>query len=108
MPTTNKFLIGLGASAVTSMVWQAVPTSDQYKLALTQSPLAFIEHYHFGLAILIAGRSFKRATPYFNGFGAGLIVAECAQSNPFGVGKPTFGSSVALGIALTAILALTF
>jgi len=107
MPETKKLLIGLGASVVASVVWQVVPTSNQYKLALAQSPLSFIEHYHWGLVSLIAGRYSKKGEPYLDGFGAGLIVGESTQANPFGIGKPTFGASTALGIALTTLLALS-
>jgi len=57
---------------------------------------------------LIVARYYKKGEPYLDGFGAGLIVAESAQSNPFGIGKPTFGASTTLGIILTAILALSF
>ena len=108
MPDTKKIFVGLGASAVASVAWEVMPTSNQYKLALAESPLAFLEHYHFGIASLIVARHTKKATPYLDGFGAGLIVAESAQTNPFGIGKPTFGASTALGIVLTAILALSF
>ena len=107
MPETKKLLIGLGASVVVSTVWQAVPTNNQYKLALAESPLSFIEHYHWGLVSLIVARYYKKGEPYLDGFGTGLIVGEAAQPNPFGIGKPTFEVSTALGIALTALLALS-
>jgi hypothetical protein len=107
MPETKKILVGLGASAIVSATWQVVPTSNQYKLALAESPLSFLEHYHFGIVSLIAGRVCKNYSMYLYGFGGGLIVAECAQPEPFGINKPTFGASTALGLVLTTILALS-
>lgn len=104
----KKVLAGVGASAVVSLVWEACPDKSQYRLAkLAGSPLAFLEHYHWGLASLIVGRYAKQHSPYFDGLGAGLIVLECGQADPFGVGKPTFGASTALGIALGTVLLLS-
>jgi len=109
MPETKKILLGVGASAVVSVAWELYPQKNQYKLAkLEGNPLAVFEHYHWALMSLIAGRYVKSVSPYLDGLGAGLIVAECAQPEPFGINKPTFGASTALGIALTAILALSF
>jgi len=109
MPETKKILIGLGASAVVSVAWELYPQKNQYKLAkLAGSPLAVFEHYHWGLMSLIAGRHVKSARPYLDGLGAGLIVAECAQPEPFAVAEPYFGTSTAIGIVLTTILALSF
>lgn len=107
MPETKKLLIGLGASAVTCATWQAIPTSNQYKLSLAQSPLSFLEHYHWGLVSIILARYTKNAKTYLDGFGTGLIVAEASGPQPFGIGKPTLGASTALGIVLTALLALS-
>ncbi len=108
MLETKKILVGLGASMVASVAWQVVPTNNQYKLALAESPLSFIEHYQWGLVSLIVARYYKKGEPYLDGFGTGLIVSEAAQPNPFGIGKPTFGASTTLGIALTAVLFLSF
>ena len=106
---TRNFVIGVGSSLGATVVWELLPVHTQYKLAqLAGNPLAFVEHYHFGLASLILAKHTKGAKPYLVGLGAGLIVAEATQENPFAIGKPTFGASTALGIALTAILALSF
>ena len=108
MPETKKILAGIGASAVVSIAWELYPQKNQYKLAkLEGNSIAIFEHYHWGLMSLIAGRYVKKATPYLDGLGAGLIVAECAQAEPFGINKPTFGTSTTLGLVLTIILALS-
>lgn len=108
MPETKKILVGVGASVVVCVAWELYPQKNQYKLAkLAGSPLAVFEHYHWGLMSLIVGRYVKSASPYLDGLGAGLIVAECAQPEPFAVTKPYFGASTALGIALTVILVLS-
>jgi len=106
---TRNFALGVGSSLAATFVWELLPVHTQYKLAqLEGNPLAFVEHYHFGLASMIIAPHAKGAKPYLNGLGGGLIVAEATQENPFGVGKPTFGASTALGMALTAILALSY
>jgi len=108
MPETKKILVGVGASAVASVVWEMYPQKSQYKLAkLEGNPLAVFEHYHWGLMSIIAGRYVKSVSPYLDGLGAGLIVAECTQSDPFSINKPTFGASTGLGIVLTVLLALS-
>src|SRR4030043_76286 len=102
MPETKKILVGLGGSAVVCVAWELYPQKNQYKLAkLAGTHLAVFEHYHWGLMSLITGRYVKSASPYLYGLGAGLIVAECAQPEPFSINKPTFGASTVLGIVLT-------
>ena len=108
MPDAKKILAGVGGSAVVTVAWELYPQKSQYKLAkLAGNPLAVFEHYHWGLVSLIAGRHVKSLSPYLDGFGAGLIVSECAQVAPFGINQPTFGVSTALGIVLTSILLLS-
>lgn len=109
MPETKKILIGVGASAVLSVAWELYPQKNQYKLAkLEGNPLAVFEHYHIGLISMITARYTTKYQPYLDGLGAGLIIAECVQSEPFGINKPTFGASTALGLGLTVALILSY
>lgn len=106
---TRTFIIGIGSGFMANVVWNFIPQSNQYRLAqLEENPLAIVKHYHWGLASLIIAQHTKGAKPYLVGLGAGLIAVEALHENPFAVGKPTFGASTALGIALTAILALSY
>lgn len=106
---TRNFVIGVGSSLGATIVWELLPVHTTYRLAqLAGNPLAIVEPYHFGLTSLILAPHVKGAKPYLVGIGAGLIASEAINENPFAIGKPTFGASTALGIALTAILALSY
>ena len=92
----KKLLAGFGAGALTNAAWFAWPGHTQFRLSLVKataledqqkSPLAFLEHYHFGLAALAAGRAAGKYSPYLDGFGAAMIASELFQQNPFGAGK---------------------
>jgi hypothetical protein len=77
------------------------PTGEVQK-----SPLAFIEHYHWGLASMISARCVGKYAPLLDGFGAGMIASELAGDHPFGLGKSkeeTTGN-VILGGILTGML----
>lgn len=107
MKNTAKFVMGLGLSATASLVWTQMPNSNTF----AYSPLAFFEHYHWGLASMIIAKDLKLAKPYkpyLNGFGAGMVVIEAVSTQPFGIGKPPEQSvpSVFLGAGLLATLAL--
>ena len=108
MDNSTKTIIGAGAATTVIVAWEFYPQKNIYRLDPTTSPLAFLEHYHFGIGSLIVGRVVKKYRPYLYGFGGALIIAESLQSNAFGIGKPTFGASTVLGLALTTVLALTF
>lgn len=109
MLDTKKMLVGLAGSAGICVAWELYPEKNQYKLAkLEGNPLAVMEHYHWGLISMIVARHTTKYQPYLDGLGAGLIVAECTQSDPFGINKPIFGASTVLGIVLSSILALSF
>ena len=87
MENSTKALIGVGASAVVAGAWELYPNKQYYRLAISKSPLAFIEHHHWGLASIIVARYTKKYQPYLDGFGVGLIASETVQSEPFGIGK---------------------
>jgi hypothetical protein len=95
-----KFAMGVGLSASASYVWTLIPNSNNF----AYSPLAFIEHYHWGLASFVVGKNVKKYSSYLNGFGMGMIVVEAASPQPFGVGKPP--EQVIGGIALGGVLVL--
>lgn len=106
---TRNFMLGVGSSLAATMAWELIPIHNQYKLAqLAGNPLAVVEHYHIGLVSLIIAPHVKGAKPYLIGLGGGLIASEAINENPFAVGKPTFGASTALGMFLTAILAISY
>ncbi len=105
MENTTKALIGVGASGVVAGAWELYPNKQAYKLAVSKSPLAFIEHYHFGLASIIVAQYTKRYQYYLDGFGVGLIASEIVHTQPFGVGKsvPEMIGNLCLTVVLGAI-----
>lgn len=105
MQKWGKFAMGAGLSATASYVWTLVPGNNTF----AYNPLAFIEHYHWGLASMVAAKRLKRAKPYksyLNGFGVGMVVIEAASPQPFAIGKPVeqFVPSVLLGAGLVLLL----
>jgi len=67
--------------------------------------VAYLEHYHWGLVCWIL--SFFAPYPVsatLTGIGLALIIAEWSQPHPFAYGSDHFGTSTAIGAALTAIL----
>lgn len=101
---------GLCVGTLGVYAWRNWPGSAAYakyvKSAVTQSPLSFIEHYHFALLAAIS----ENYLP-INGFGYGvgvpLLVDEFFHQNPFGIGKPTQNASLALGAAEVLALLLS-
>ena len=75
--------IGAASAIAVAAVWESWPgkTAFTVKAVIEKSPLAFIEHYHYGLALLAVKKSLAT--------GAGLIfiASEFLQNNPFGIGK---------------------
>ena len=106
MKNTAKMLVGLAGAAGAAYAWERYPGKDAFKLAET-NPLAFMEHYHTGLISMIVARHAGKYAPILDGFGAGLIISEAGQPEPFGWNKPTFGASTVTGIILASILALS-
>jgi len=106
MKNTAKMLVGLAGAAGAAYAWERYPGKDAFKLAET-NPLAFMEHYHTGLISMIVARHAGKYAPVLDGFGAGLIISEAGQAEPFGWNKPTFGASTITGIILSSILALS-
>ena len=106
MPETAKMLVGLAGSAALAFTWERYPGKNTFKLA-EANPLAALEHYHSGLVSMIIARHTKKYAPYLDGLGAGLIISEAGQAEPFGWNHPTFGASTIIGLTLASILALS-
>lgn len=116
MNDSVKLFAGLGASLIANVAWNSWPGHEAFRLkalSLTsptgeveKSPLAFIEHYHWGLASLIAGRYAGEYHALFDGFGLGMIASEAGSANPFGYGKTEWEvkGNVVLGCLLTGLL----
>ena len=116
------FIFGATIAATAMGIWTSWPQHTQFRaklLSLTspteepeKSPLAFIEHYHLGLAALIPARMAATPTKYpgispedapiFFGVGASLIASEIMGENPFGAGKTPL--ETAGNIALAGML----
>jgi hypothetical protein len=89
--------VGIGASILVNVAWGSWPGSKAFKLkalAATsptgepqKSPLAFIEHYHWGLASMILARYAGEYSALLDGFGIGMVASELAGDHPFGIGK---------------------
>lgn len=118
---TLGFIFGTALAATAIGCWISWPQHTQFRaklLSLTspteepeKSPLAFIEHYHFGLASLILAKMAKNFkyfgiseedAPIFLGIGASLIASELIEGNPFGVDKTP--QETAGNVALTGML----
>jgi hypothetical protein len=111
-----KLLLGAGAAALANGAWNSWPGHEAFKLAALKatsltgepqkSPLAFVEHYHYGLASLIGARYAGKYAPFLDGFGIGMIGVEAGGKNPFGIGKTKaeVSGNVTLSCFLTGLL----
>jgi len=82
---------------ILNAAWNSMPGKEAFKLRILRltsptgepqkSPLAFVEHYHWGLASMIAGNLARRHKPFFDGFGLQMVIAEAMCPTPFGYGK---------------------
>ena len=122
MSKTLGFLLGATVAVTAMGLWVAWPQHTQFRAKMLslasptedpeKSPLAFIEHYHLGLATLLIARMASTPTKYpginpedapiFFGLGASLVASELAGENPFGTGKTP--QEIAGNIALAGML----
>ena len=100
----DKVFAGMGLSVLLDSIWRLWPGSAAFKLAIQQNPLSFIEHHHVGLSALLLADRAKSYSQYVKGVGAGLILIEATQTNPFGIGKPTQNMSLAATTILGGLL----
>ena len=110
-----KAVIGGAAAIAVDVVWNRIPGHERFKYKALQatsptgepekSPLAFIEHYQYGLIALTASNLLHRNS-YLDGFGVTLIGSEFLGDQPFGVGKTT--QEVTGNLILGSILAGLF
>jgi len=114
----GKFGIGAITSIALNYAWLSWPESRKFKLELLRlttpvegepekSPLAFLEHYHFGLLSIIIGKIINsKLSPYLYGFGSGLIFSEVLGDHPFGIGKSEYEvrGNIILGSILFGLL----
>lgn len=75
--------IGATSAVVVNTIWEgwSGKTAFTTKAVEEKSPLAFVEHYHYGLALLAVRK------PLATGAGLILVGSELLQTNPFGIGK---------------------
>ena len=119
MTNNMQILAGLGSALATDVVWKNTPGANAFRLGMLaatspepnkpeKSPLAFIEHYHWGLLLLIMARRAGKYKSFLDGMGTGLIVAEPMSEHPFGIGKTEqeVQGNVAFGTLLSSILAM--
>lgn len=108
-------LAGAGLAVASDLIWSSWPSHEAFKKSLmmvttlvegepTKSPLAFVEHYHFGLASLLLARQLGSA--FLKGLGLYLIASEALQKQPFGVGKSDW--EVGGNLLLTGLLGMMF
>ena len=113
MKKEELFFIGLGGSILANILWKAWPEHENFKKAvykltspedLEKSPLAFLEHYHWGLASLCGGVAFNNLS--LDGFGVGMVASEAVGNQPFGIGKSEYEvkGNIAVGTVLSGIL----
>jgi len=103
------FVAGLGAGLVLDVIWSRTPgMSEEETLNARWDRLHVLEHYHFGVLSMMAW--LLTGWNWTLGLAAALFITEWTgdRSHPFGVGKSHFVSSTAVGLALTAVLALLY
>jgi hypothetical protein len=120
MDEKGKALAGVVTAAIACAGWQLYPNHEAFKLKLQKltslteepekSPLAFLEHYHYGLTSLIIGRLLKQYSAFLDGFGLVMILSELTHAKPFGIGKTPTETIGNLGLSgvLTSLLLMTF
>jgi len=94
--------LGLAAGISSTWWWTLFPNWQIYAQQAERSPLAFIEHYHYGLALLLAAPHSKKYSTFLNALGAGLIMSELFQDHPFGAGRAP--EEVEANLGLTSVL----
>ena len=92
--------LGLAAGAAVNIAWSMWPEAGRFRTAVLKatsttgepekSPLAFVEHYHWGLACTAIAPVTKPARDVLVGLGTAFIVAEATGDNPFGMGKTEY------------------
>ena len=107
--SSENVVIGIGAGISADLLWNAWPGHGQFTIQAVEekSPLAFLEHYHWGLASFIVAKNVPKHKDFFNGVGVALVGSEFFQENPFGIGKSEFeqkGNFITV-VALGALLA---
>ena len=111
MNDSSKYAVGSALAIASDVAWSLYPDSKMFKLSLEEekSPLAFIEHYHFGLASLIFGRFTKKYGSYLDSFGSTMVMLEALQSNPFAIGKSEWeiNGGMMLGSFLAGLLMIS-
>ena len=105
-------MVGVASAIATDVAWRLYPDNAKFKLKLTEekSPLAFLEHYHYGLVSLSIGRCWKQYSSFFDGFGGIMMMLEAFQTQPFGIGKTSWEkkgnvqtTSFLIGVLLASI-----
>jgi len=92
------FSIGLVLAFLLDAVWRIrFWGKDRGKLRV-------LEHYHWGLLIMILSKTLENT--FLLGLGVGLIISEELQKHPFGLNSDHFKQSTILGITLLILLTL--
>jgi hypothetical protein len=73
MEEVYKFYLGIGGAFLSDYVWKRLPGSSAFSLAAgdVKSPLAFVEHYHLGMASMILAPFRKMEKMFLYGLGRG-------------------------------------
>lgn len=106
MKKTDQTLAGLAVAGGAIVAWPLVPGWERFGLQEEKSPLAFVEHSHWGLASLVLAKLNPEWGAFFNAAGATLILSEFFQAQPFGIGKSEWEwqGNVALNFILGGLL----
>ena len=91
-------MVGAASAVIANTVWESWPGKSAFaaKAVEEKSPLAFVEHYHLGMALLAVRKALA------TGAGLMLVGSELTQNNPFGIGKSEW--EVKGNLTLTMIL----
>jgi hypothetical protein len=112
----DKKIIGAGLGIGAAIAWEQIPGHEQFAMQLKTvasaagdpetSPLAFLEHYHYGLLSFLIGKNNEKYRDYLYGFGAAMVGSELLQNTPFGIGKTEYEmkGNILMGIILGSLL----
>lgn len=103
MSDTIKILSSIaGTSILSNSIWDAIPGSKAFATKVLsqtsptgepqKSPLAFIEHHHWDMGLLLISDKINNITRadkkiIIDGMGIGFILSEVLQDKPFGLNK---------------------
>jgi len=96
------FFLGLAVGILFDLLWRRTGISKY------EGKVEMLEHYHWGLILLILARIVKILSATFAGMGLYLVFAELTQRHPFATESNHELSSTIIGLILAILLILAY